>query len=162
MKIAFVSSRDGNDEIYVMNADGTNQTNLTNNPASDTAPTWSPDGSKIVFSSWDDDASEQIFVVDTDGANRARLTFGFDANKYPAWSPDGSKIAYVSPRSRPPNGNGRVYSDIYVMDADGANAINLTQNPMSNDSFPSWGTIGALDIEPNGKAAVMWGSLKRP
>jgi Tol biopolymer transport system component len=74
-KIAFSSDRDGNTEIYVMNAqDGSNQTNLTMNPAFDFDPSWSPDGTKIAFSS-DRDGNTEIYVMNAqDGSNQARLT----------------------------------------------------------------------------------------
>ena len=71
--IAFTSDRDGNFEIYVMDADGTAQTNLTNNPASDAVPAWSPDGTKIAFFS-DRDGNREIYVMDADGTNPTRLT----------------------------------------------------------------------------------------
>ena len=65
-QIAFMSHRDGNPEIYVMNPDGQNQRRLTNNPASDHSPSWSPDGKRIAFVSkrnWNSD----IYVMDADG-----------------------------------------------------------------------------------------------
>jgi len=67
-KIAFNSFREGNLEIYMMDADGSNQTNLANNPASDSSPSWSPDGSKIAFISMHDGNSE-IYVMDADGSD---------------------------------------------------------------------------------------------
>jgi len=66
--IAFHSGRDGNFEIYVMNADGTNPTRLTNNPAFDALPAWSPDGTKIAFFS-DRDGNGDIYVMNADGTN---------------------------------------------------------------------------------------------
>jgi Tol biopolymer transport system component len=74
-KIAFSSDRDGNREIYVMNAqDGSNQTNLTIDPAFDFDPSWSPDGTKIAFSS-DRDGNTEIYVMNAqDGSNQTRLT----------------------------------------------------------------------------------------
>jgi len=73
-KIAFYSDRDGNEEIYVMDADGSNQTNLTNNAAADNVPRWSPDKSKIAFYSNRDDVNGEIYVMDADGSNQTRLT----------------------------------------------------------------------------------------
>ena len=72
-KIAFVSKRDGNKEIYVMDADGNNQRRLTNNEATDASPAWSPDGRKIAFYSRRD-GNNEIYVMDTDGNNQRRLT----------------------------------------------------------------------------------------
>ena len=84
-KIAFDSSRDGNTEIYVMDADGSNQINLTNNSAFDGCFDWSPDGSKIVFTSdrggnfvsritSDNITMSEIYVMDANGSNQTRLT----------------------------------------------------------------------------------------
>ncbi|MEW5718746.1 MAG: DPP IV N-terminal domain-containing protein [Chloroflexota bacterium] len=82
-RILFVSDRDGNVEIYVMNADGSNQTRLTNNPARDVYPLWSPDGTRIMFVSNRDGAFE-IYVMHTDGSNVIRLTRSGN-NLLPDW-----------------------------------------------------------------------------
>jgi Tol biopolymer transport system component len=72
-KIVFFSYIDGNDEIYVMDANGSNQTRLTNNNVADVYPVWSPDGTKIAFNS-DRDGNWEIYVMDANGNNSARLT----------------------------------------------------------------------------------------
>ena len=89
-KIAFVSNRDGNDEIYVMNADGSRVRRLTQNSVADSNPALSPDGSKILFASNYDD----INVIDIDGTDLIQLASRRGASN-PEWSPDGSKIAFV-------------------------------------------------------------------
>ena len=127
-RIAFVSDRDGNFEIYMMNADGSNQTRLTNNPAEDGMPAWSPDGSCLAFNS-DRDGNFEIYVMDADGSNQTRLTNDPGWDTMPAWSPDGSCLAFNSDR------DGK--SEIYVMDADGSNQRNLTNNP-AWDGDPAW------------------------
>jgi Tol biopolymer transport system component len=74
-RIAFSSNRDGNTQIYVMDADGSNQTRLTSNSDIDWAPAWSPDGSKIAFTSTPGrDGKWEIYVMDADGSNQTRLT----------------------------------------------------------------------------------------
>src|SRR5215207_1619015 len=111
-KIAFTSYRDAGDgEIYVMDAGGSNQKRLTNNPAEDQSPAFSPDGGKIAFASLRDGNGE-IYVMNTDGSNQKRLTNNPAGEGLPAWSPDGSKIVFVSNR----DGN----NEIYVMNADGS------------------------------------------
>ena len=127
-KIAFDTNRDGNEEIYVMNPDGTGQTRLTNNAASDFGPAWSPDGSKIAFNRGFD-----IFVMDADGSSQTRLTSAAAMNIAPSWSPDGTKIAFHSSR----DGN----FEIYVMDADGSNPTRLTSNA-AGDFAPAWSPDG--------------------
>lgn len=80
-KIAFGSNRDGNDEIYVMNCDGSNVTRLTHTPATEYYCTWSPDGQKIAFSSnRDKEHSFQLFIMSADGTNPIRITASENIN----------------------------------------------------------------------------------
>jgi Tol biopolymer transport system component len=84
-KIAFESFRDGNDEIDVMNPDGTEQTCLTNNSVSDSASAWSPDGAKIAFVS-ERDGNAEIYVMNADGSDQTRLTNNSAIDRHPALS----------------------------------------------------------------------------
>ncbi|MDH7459813.1 PKD domain-containing protein [Chitinophagaceae bacterium 26-R-25] len=93
-KIVFVSNRDRNDEIYTCNADGSNVTRLTNNPAADGQPAWSPDGTRIVFvRSKDSFGQGDVYLMNADGSNLVRKTFSGNCI-HPAWSPDGMRIAF--------------------------------------------------------------------
>ena len=96
-KIAFYNPLNGtgNDDIYLMNADGTNKTRITTYAGYDRDPAWSPDGSKIAFGSWMDGNSD-IFIMNPDGTERTRLTFNTIFDGEPDWSPDGSKIVFTS------------------------------------------------------------------
>jgi Tol biopolymer transport system component len=90
-KITFVSERDGGKgEIYVMDADGSNQKRLTNNAVEEVYPAFSSDGSKIAFVSARD-GNYEIYVMDTDGSNQKRLTNNDAIDTLPAFSPDGKK-----------------------------------------------------------------------
>ncbi len=133
-KIAFASRRDGTFHIYVMNADGSNQTRLTNSKANDQGPSWSPDGLRIAFFS-DRDGNSEIYVMNSDGSNQKRLTSNssFDG-ELPAWSPDGSRLAFYSNR----DGN----NEIYVMNPDGSNQTRITHNA-SSDTLPVWSPDGS-------------------
>ena len=130
--IAFDSNRDGDREIYVMNADGSNVAKLTDNTASDRSPSLSPDGRKIAFYSNRDGVFE-IYVMNVDGSNVVNLTNNTTGDVYPSWSPDGQKIAFVSGR----DGD----EEIYVMNADGSNVVKLTDNT-ALDRIPSWSPDG--------------------
>src|SRR5207249_3093789 len=90
--------RDGNYEVYAMNADGTGQTNLTNNAAADKDPAWSTDGGKIAFVS-DRNGHVDILVMNADGTGATALTNDAAIDSSPSWSPDGAKIAFSSNRA---------------------------------------------------------------
>jgi Tol biopolymer transport system component len=131
-RIAFESNRDGNLEIYVMNADGSAQTRLTTNPAADSNPAWSPDRSRIAFTSLRDGNAE-IYVMNADGTNQRRLTVSNGVDATPDWSPDGTRITFSSTR----DGN----LEIYVMNADGSGQSRLTTNARV-DIHPVWSPDG--------------------
>jgi len=131
-RLAFRSTRNGNDEIYVMEADGRNQRRLTRNPEEDRSPAWSPDGSRIAWGSIRN-LNLEVWVMDANGSDERRLTEG-GGNEYPSWSPDGAQIAFHSFR----DGGA---AEIYLMDADGGNERRLTRNP-ADDSFPAWSPDG--------------------
>jgi TolB protein len=132
-QIAFVSRRDGNDEIYEMNADGSDPTRLTTNPFSDNAPAWSPDGRKIVFQS-NRDGNVEIYAMNADGTDQTRLTNYPGRDQDPDWSPDGQTIAFER--------DGEPITDfttqVYVMNADGTDPTPLTGLPSEN-AHPGWG-----------------------
>lgn len=93
-QIAFTSSRDGNKEVYVMNADGSGQKNITRNPDDDFAPDWSPDGYKIAFTS-NRDGDNEIFLVYPRKNRIRQLTENNRSVSHPVWAPDGHKIAVL-------------------------------------------------------------------
>jgi TolB protein len=132
-KIVFASNRDGRDEIYVMNANGSQQTRLTNNLVWDNRPRWSPDREKIAFERSYPDDNYEIFVMNADGSGETRLTDNPDYDWYPVWSPDGNKITFTSSR----DGN----YEIYVMNADGSGQTRLTDN-LAADGEADWDNRG--------------------
>ncbi len=148
-KIAFSTSRDGNNEIYVMSPDGT-QKNLSRNPANEYHPAWSPDGSKIAFTS-DRDGDREIYVMDADGTNQKQLTKNNIFDQHPTWSPNGKQIAYRSDFDG---------AEIYKMNADGSGKKNLSRMPSSGEGDPAWSPDGSKivffsNIDGNNEIYVM-------
>ena len=89
-KIAFISNRDSNHEIYIIDADGSGLERLTDNSSVDSSPAWSPDGSRIAFFS-NRDGAVDIYVVNVDGSGQTRLTNNPADDFYPVWSPAGRR-----------------------------------------------------------------------
>ena len=92
-RITFYSNREGNNEIYAMNVDGSGQKNLTRHYSEDRSPSWFPDAGKITFYS-NRDFNFDVYIMDADGGNQTNLTRHPNADTLPAWSPDGTKIAF--------------------------------------------------------------------
>jgi Tol biopolymer transport system component len=136
-KIVFRGDQDlidhsGDEELYVMNADGTDIVQLTHNAVFDSAPAFSPDGTKIAFESARDSGDPlalDIYVMNADGTDVRRLTTDPAHDEGPIFSPDGTKIAFASLRSG--------QEDIWVMNADGSGQRQLTNDP-ARDESPDW------------------------
>lgn len=125
--ISFSSLRDGNWEIYLVDEDGQNPRNLTNDPGKDIRPMTSRDGNRITFTS-DRDGANDVWTMLNDGSSPKNLTQSQYNDDRPNWFPDGSRVAFVSNR----DGN----EEIYVMDADGTNVTRLTDNG-ATDTHPA-------------------------
>jgi Tol biopolymer transport system component len=138
-KLVFVRDAD----IWVMNADGSGQTNLTNTPppSLDVSPTWSPDGSKIAFTSFRDGGFlMRLYVMNADGSNVVRIsTPDPSQDRNPAWSPSGDRILFVRSFEQ---GSGPPVGDIFSVNPDGSSLTNVTNNP-AEYSTPSWSPTGA-------------------
>jgi Tol biopolymer transport system component len=134
-KIAFSTTRDGNSEVYVMNADGSGQTRLTNDPAFDGDPAWSPDGARLLFVSTRD-GNEELYVMNADGSSQTRLTNNNTLDRTPVWSPDGAQIAFASNRDS-------VLFDIFIMNANGSSPVNISRGLGAADyQEPDWSPDG--------------------
>ncbi len=149
-RIAFESTRSRHwiAEIYMMNPDGGQIRQLTDEPKYDGEPAWSPDGRRITFMSYRDLKQipergvirGEIYVMNADGTNPINLTRSVEkAEGVSTWSPDGKQIAFTSAELF--NGHTLVNSDIFVMEADGGDPINIT-NHDALDQTPDWSPDG--------------------
>jgi hypothetical protein len=139
-KIAFVSDADGDQEIYTVERDGSGLAQLTNNVASDTAPVFSPDGTRIAFAS-DRDGDFDIYVMKSDGTSIVNLTDDSPADETaPTWAPDGIRLAFTSDRT----GQKQIFIHDFVRALGGQPAVSqLTTIGRNQD--PSWGLVDGAE-----------------
>ena len=137
-KIAFASNRDGNWEIYTMNADGSGETRLTHTQdVNEDNAAWSPNGSTIAFSVHSHETNRSdVYVMNADGSDRRRVTPGDGLHWYPTWSPDGSRLAFASTQEGS--------FEIFTINLDGTDMRNVTQPGGNSDLMPRWSPDGGL------------------
>jgi len=146
-RIAFIST---DYQIFVMNANGSGRKQLTTDSPPKSQPAWSPDGARIAYVSNSSDIDGQtdfeIWTINADGTGRTQLSNNTDPDSQPAWSPLGDRIAFVGTRTGDSDRN------VYVMDADGSNEVNITRSSLpgcgarcyqGHDDNPAWSPDGS-------------------
>jgi TolB protein len=121
-------------DLWVMNADGSNRTRLTQMPGGSYKSAWSPDGRKIAFDAFPDLSYPQIYVINADGTGLTRLTNSISNDMSPEWSPDGKRILFSRDKS------GLENKGIFSMDPDGSNIRQLTSG--YRDAEATWSPDG--------------------
>ena len=144
-KIAFVTDRDGNYEIYVMDVDGKNLANLTNNDSLDFSPSWSSENSQLYFYS-KRDGNAEIYSLDLESKKASRLTNHQATDVLPITSPNGKLILFISNRDS-------LSRSVYVMKKDGSSVKSLTKNTLYEES-PDW--------SPSGQKVIFTRQLRDP
>lgn len=136
-RVAFIR-QDPKYEIYVMHTDGSGLTRLTNNPWGSFAPSWSPDGSQIIYTSGpvtSDPSLCNIFIMDADGINQHPLKTCDSGGGSPRWSPDGSQIIFLTSISN-------ISSTLHIMNADGTHPQVIKTNQAFEIASPVWSPDG--------------------
>ena len=126
-KIVFTSRRDGNSEIYIMNPDGSDQINLTEHRAKDSAPVWSPTGEQILFTS-DRGGIQDLYLMDANGTNVRQVFKKLIGREFPTWAPDGKALAYHRFHT----------SSIYTASIDGKD-----ETKVADGLWPAWSPNGS-------------------
>ena len=142
-----------NDEVYVINADGTGLQRLTRNAVPEGHPVWSPDGRRIAFLRWRDGPAWNIYVMNADGSGQRKLTQTPRRQGEPAWSPDGEKIAFSAPAGH------LGAADVFVMNADGSGLQNVTHTATTSFDLawsPDGRQIAYIEVHLPGPRAPLY------
>lgn len=146
-QIVFQSNRDGDYEIFIMNSDGSEQRQLTNNSADDNYPVVSLDGTQVLFESIRD-GNWEVYMMNIDGSQQRRLTDAAGSkDRLPTWSPDGQKIAFISDR----DGD----YEIFTMNADGSDVRQVTFNTL-REGHISWSVDNRLMYNAGSEDSRSW------
>ena len=138
-RIAFVSDRDGNEEIYSAGVNGGTPLRLTSNPVDDYSPAWSPTGAQIAVVS-ERTGNNDIFVMRaSDGAGETNLTQDPGSDRYPAWAPNGRKIVFRSNRDK--------RADLFLMNPDGTGVARLMK-ALGHQIEPGFQGFGFVPAKP--------------
>ncbi len=150
-RIAFIAAKNPgeNSQIYVIDIDGRNRTQLTDDFVHKRVPSWSPDGKRIAYT-----GNNVIWVVDSDGENPRQLTERV-TEAYPTWSPDSEFIAFHS-FGRDPGIVG-----IYTVDVTNGAVDALPRDPDFGNYHPDWLYPGGLSVSPEVSRITIWGKLKK-
>lgn len=146
-RIAFVSNRSGNWDLWSIGVDGGEETQLTTFEGFDHSPRWSPDGSRIAYHSASS-GNGDLWIVSVSDSAATRVTVSESFDHFPTWSPDGRWLAFHSDR----DGS----FDIWAIPAEGGQAIQLTSGP-ANDQRPAWspdGTAIAFNSDRGGSVDI--------
>ncbi|MBT8265492.1 MAG: PD40 domain-containing protein, partial [Bacteroidia bacterium] len=144
-EIAFVTDRDGNPEIYLMDINGEQLKNITNNDSMDFSPSWSRNKNELYFYS-KRDGNTEIYSINLNDEKVSRLSDHPAVDVLPAISPDGNTIVFMSDRNS-------LSRCVFTMNKDGSNVKALTDNAAYEES-PSW--------SPDGKEILFTRQLRHP
>ena len=143
--IAFMSSRDGAHELWLMDSDGGRPRQLTRAGELSEYPSWSPDGGSLAYGA-NRSGNFEIARIGADGSDEQLLTDDAGRDQWPAWSPDGARIAFMSDR----DGG----EDVFVMRADGTGVRNVTRTPDLFETHPAWTADGRLTYYQHAEGPV--------
>ncbi len=158
-----------NSEIFVMNADGSNLTNLTDHPAWEEYPTWSPDGKKIVFRGYRDNQEIEVsrpvgrgelYMIDLESRDVERLTFNTGWEGSVSWSPDSQWFVY---RAGPvgPGPDDKKPEGVYRMHLPTREVVLVLEMEMRSPNWVLAGKSRFLSVDPEDKKKAQWGALKK-
>jgi Tol biopolymer transport system component len=148
-RIVFFAEVDGNVDVFVMTADGSNRSRVTSDPAEDVSPAWAPTGDRIAFVSERHDNTD-LYVIDPDGTHEVRLTDDPAPDEAFAWDPFGDRIAYVSYRhGAKPEDIGIGDAEVFIVDVRTGETTNLSRNP-AWDGDPDWSPDGTRIVFTRG------------